>query len=278
MVSFCIFKGWCEVILLLDVGNTQIFGGAASKDESKQGFALHARFRMQSQYSWSADEMGLFFRQILREQGVAPEAIRAVAIVSVVPDSLFSLKGAVQRYFGVEPFILQAGVKTGLKIKYRNPIEVGADRIANSIAAIKRFPKQNLLIVDLGTATTFCAVSSDKDYLGGAIIPGLRIAMESLVARTAKLPKVEIVQPEVSCGKSTMESIQSGLYFGHLGAIREFIEQYRNELFAGQRPLVLGTGGFAGMFRSTKIFDHDLPDLVLEGLWQAFWMNEGINT
>ncbi|MBC7397834.1 MAG: type III pantothenate kinase, partial [Bdellovibrionales bacterium] len=172
-------------------------------------------------------------------------------------------------------FVLQAGVKTGLKIKYRNPLEVGADRIANSIAAIQLYPGRDVVIVDLGTATTFCAVTRDKDYLGGAIIPGLRISMEALESRTAKLPSVEIVRPEVACGRSTIESIQSGLYYSHLGAMRELIGRYQKELFNDERPFVIGTGGFSRLFQGMDIFDAEIPDLVLYGLLSALRLNDG---
>ena len=187
---------------------------------------------------------------------------------------MHSLKGACQKYFNITPFVLQAGVKTGLKIKYRNPLEVGADRIANSIAATHAYPNQNLVIVDLGTATTFCAITSDKDYLGGAIIPGLRISMEALESRTAKLPSVEILKPDYACGRSTIESIQSGLYYSHLGAMKELIDRYQKEIFQGKKPFVIGTGGFSRLFQGTGIFDAELPDLVLYGLLIALRMNE----
>lgn len=260
------------MILLLDVGNSQIFGGVV-KDASQVNPPIELRFRKSTHGSSSSDELGLFLREVLRENGVDPGKLGHIGICSVVPGSMHSLKGACRKYFGITPFVLQAGVKTGLKIKYRNPLEVGADRIANAIAVANRFPKRNGVIVDLGTATTFCAVTAEKDYLGGAIIPGLRISMEALEARTAKLPTVEIVRPELACGRGTVESIQSGLYFGHLGAMKEIVSRYQTELFGGERPLVIGTGGFATLFQGSGIFDHEIPDLVLLGLLDALRMN-----
>jgi type III pantothenate kinase len=164
-------------------------------------------------------------------------------------------------------------VKTGLRIRYRNPLEVGADRIANSIGAVALYPNRNIVIIDLGTATTFCAVTVERDYLGGAIIPGLRISMEALESRTAKLPMVEILKPEAACGRSTTESIQSGLYFGHLGAMREMVSLYQKEVFDGNRPVVIGTGGFSRLFQGTGIFDAEIPDLVLHGMKIALLLN-----
>src|SRR5882757_4872797 len=149
------------MILCLDVGNSQVFGGVY------QNGKILFRFRKRSDQASSSDEFGIFLRNILRENGVVPEKISKIAICSVVPDAIHSLVNCSKKYFNMSPFILQSGVKSGLNIKYRNPVEVGADRISNSIAAVQMFPNKNLLIVDCGTATTFCAVTKKKDYLGG---------------------------------------------------------------------------------------------------------------
>ena len=194
------------MILALDVGNSQIFGGVFEKENIK------LRFRKTSKTGASSDEIGIFLRSVLKENSMDPSQVKQIVICSVVPDVVYSLKNACKKYFNITPFLLQAGVKTGLKINYRNPLEVGADRIANSIAGVHLHPKKNLLIVDLGTATTFCAVSKDKDYLGGSIVSGLRLNMEALENQTAKLPSVEIVAMKEALGRSTVESLQSGLY------------------------------------------------------------------
>jgi len=259
------------MILVLDVGNSQIFSGLI--EETPQGPKILARFRKNTKSGVSSDEYGLFLRQAIRENGFDPAEIKRIAICTVVPDVMHSLKGACQKYFNVAPFVLQAGVKTGLKIRYRNPVEVGADRIANSIAAVSRYPGQNLVIVDLGTATTFCAVTKDRDYLGGTILAGLRIQMEALESKTAKLPSVEITAPESALGRGTIESIQNGLYYGHLGAMREIIARFQKEVFAGERPFVIGTGGFSRLFENEKVFDIEIPDLVLFGMLEAYQMN-----
>jgi len=259
------------MILLLDVGNTQIFGGVV---ETNKPDDIIFSFRKSTNSSSSSDEIGLLLKSVLQENKINPEQIRKIGICSVVPGTMHSLKGACQKYFKINPFVLQAGVKTGLKIKYRNPLEVGADRIANSIAVAHLFPGQNSVIVDLGTATTFCALTKDKDYLGGAIIPGLRISMEALESRTAKLPSVEIVRPELACGRSTIESIQSGLYFSHLGAMKEMVNLYQKEVFQGEQPMVIATGGFSRLFSDAKIFDAEIPNLVLYGLYLAIQLND----
>ncbi|MES2802175.1 MAG: type III pantothenate kinase [Bdellovibrionota bacterium] len=247
------------MILSLDVGNTQIYGGVFDADK------MLISFRKNSKSGSSSDEVGIFLRTVIKENGLDPKKIEKIVLCSVVPEVIYSLKGACQKYFGINPFILQAGVKTGLKIKYRNPLEVGADRIANAVAATQMHPQRNLVIVDLGTATTFCAVTADRDYLGGSIIAGLKLSMEALEAKTAKLPSVEIVSRTEALGLSTVESLQSGLYYGHLGAMREIINKISQECFKGEKPFVIGTGGFSSLFEKEKIFDLIAPDLVLKG-------------
>jgi type III pantothenate kinase len=169
--------------------------------------------------------------------------------------------------------VLQAGVKTGLKVRYRNPLEVGADRIAGAIAATQRHPARNLIVVDCGTATTFDVITSGGDYLGGVILPGVGVSAEALASRTAKLPRVEIARPETVLGRSTVESIQSGLYHGHTGAIRHVVAGLTREVFGGERPQVVGTGGFARMLEEERLFDEIVPELVLLGLKHAEAIN-----
>lgn len=256
------------MILALDVGNSQIFGGVYDEQDN-----LKFRFRKTSKTGASSDEIGIFLRSVLRENQMDPAQVQQIALCSVVPDVVYSIKNACKKYFNINPFILQAGVKTGLKINYRNPLEVGADRIANAIAATHMCAKKDLIIVDLGTATTFCAVTKNKDYLGGSIVAGLRLSMESLENQTAKLPSVEIVPMKEALGRSTVESLQSGLYFGHLGTIREISKRISEECFDGEKPFIIGTGGFASLFEKEKVFDMIQPDLVLQGLLISLKMN-----
>jgi type III pantothenate kinase len=255
------------MILALDVGNSQIFGGVIVNDEIK------FRFRKTSKTGGSSDEVGIFLRSVLRENGFEPEKVEKITLCSVVPDVVYSLRNACKKYFGMTPFILQAGVKTSLKINYRNPLDVGADRIANAIAAMQRYPKKNLVIVDLGTATTFCGISAEKEYLGGSIVAGLRLCMEALESKRAKLPAVEIVPMQEALGRSTVESIQSGLFFGHIGVIKEISGRISRECFDGDKPFIVGTGGFSSLFDKQKVFDVIQPDLVLHGLNIALKLN-----
>lgn len=256
------------MILCIDVGNSHIYGGVFDGDEIK------LRFRHTSQVSSTSDELGIFLKSALRENDCSPDAIKQIGICSVVPQIDYSLRSACVKYFKTEPFLLQAGVKTGLNIKYRNPLEVGADRIANAIAATHSFPNQNLIVIDFGTATTFCVINSKKEYLGGAILPGVRLSVDALSKNTAKLPAVEIVKVESVVGRSTIESIQSGVFYGVLGACRELIFKISQDVFAGQKTQVLATGGFASLFDNQNLYDHIIPDLVLQGIRLAALMNE----
>lgn len=255
------------MILALDIGNSQIFGGVFDKND------IRLRFRKNSKSGASSDEVGLFLRQVLRENDINPKDISAISLCSVVPDVIHSLKNACRKYFDINPFILQAGVKTGLKVTYHNPTEVGADRVANAVGATHLYPDKNLIIIDLGTATTYCAVTKSKEYLGGVITPGLKISMEALESRTAKLPTVEIITPDRTLGKSTIESIQSGLYYGHLGMMKEVTARITQECFQDEPPLILGTGGFANLFEKDNFFNVVQSDLVLMGLYFALNMN-----
>jgi len=255
------------MLVCLDIGNSQIFGGAWREQK------LVTTFRRASQVRASSDELGTFLRAVLRENGVPPEQIRAASVCSVVPDAVHSVRNCFQRYFGFQPFVLQAGVRTGLKIRYQNPLEVGADKIANAIAAVVRFPARNILIVDFGTATTVCAISRDKEYLGGIITPGIHVSMAALESNTARLPAVEIVRPEEVLGRSTVSSIQSGLYFGTLASVRALTAAIARDHFEGDPPVVVGTGPFGRLFEREQLLDHFLPELVLDGLRLAAALN-----
>lgn len=262
--------------LCLDIGNSHIYGGVypsgAETDQSAEQALL--TFRKTSKTGASSDEIGLFFRTVLRENNIDPDEVTVVAMCSVVPEVIFTIASACQKYLSTRPFILQAGVKTGLKVLYRNPLEVGADRIADAIAAVDMFPGENIIAVDLGTATTLCAIKADHSYLGGVILPGLKMAMQALESGTSKLGSVEIVPVQTCLGRTTASSIQSGLFYGHLGAMREIIQRVTKEEFDGQQPRVVATGGFANLFADTGLFDEIVPDLVLRGLLCALRMND----
>ncbi|MFN0164787.1 MAG: type III pantothenate kinase [Bryobacteraceae bacterium] len=257
------------MLLALDVGNSQIFSGVYDGEE------LKTTFRRTSSIRASSDEFGTFFRVILRENGVSPDEITMAGVCSVVPDAVHSLRNCFRKYFGFEPFLLQPGAKTGLKIRYRNPLEVGADKIANAIGALGQFPGRNLLIVDFGTATTLCAVTKEKEYLGGVITPGIHISMAALESKTARLPTVEIIRPSEVLGRSTVESIQSGLYYGTLAAVRSIAACVTKEHFPKDPPVIIGTGGFGRLFEEENLFDAFVPELPLMGLRRAVELARG---
>jgi type III pantothenate kinase len=258
------------MLLCLDMGNTHILGGVFDKDKQI------ARFRYATHLIGTADQFGIFLLSILSANHLSSEKISAVALCSVVPSYDFTIRHAISLYFKAPLFVLQAGVKTGLNIKYKNPNEVGADRIANAIGAAHIFPNQNLIIIDMGTATTACAITKKRDYLGGAILPGMRLSMETLKKNTAKLMDVDIEMPASYIGRSTRESIQSGLYYGQLGALKEIIAGFQQEVFHSEPVTVIGSGGFAQLYKEKSLFTVLLPDLSLQGLCKAYELNNTI--
>ena len=257
------------MMLALDVGNSQIFGGLFVEGE------LTLRFRQPSRQPTSSDELGLFLRNVIRENGGDPAGVQRIACCSVVPEVIYSLRSCCRKYFAIDPFILQPGVKTGLKLSYRNPLDVGPDRIANAMAATSLHPDCHLVVIAFGTATTFDVVRAGREHLGGIILPGIRIQMEALEQNTARLPKVEIVPGTELVGRSTVECIQSGLYFGNRAAVAGLIREIRETAFGGQPALVIATGGFSRLFERERLFDRVVPDLVLIGLARALALNPG---
>ncbi|MFI4938606.1 MAG: type III pantothenate kinase [Candidatus Berkiellales bacterium] len=255
------------MLLCLDIGNTHIYGGLFKGNE------LSFQFRYPSKGGCTSDELGIFLKSYLREIGINPEQIKKVACCSVVPALDYSVRSAFIKYFALEPFVLQTGVKTGLQIKYKNPSEVGPDRIANTIAACHHFPNKNIIIVDLGTATTFEVLSHQGIFLGGAIIPGLQMQMMALNEYTANLPPVRILKTQTPLGQSTTTNIQSGLFYGHRGAIREILKEITVEMFKDASPIIIGTGGFSQLYENDGLFDVILTDLVLHGLRIAYQKN-----
>lgn len=255
------------MILTLDIGNSQIFGGVF--DDQK----LLLQFRKAHRQVLSSDEAGLYFKSVIRENNIDPKAIHRIAMCSVVPDLMHSVGSACMKYFDVRPFVLRGGVRTGLNIKYRNPTEVGTDRIANAIAGTHLFPGKNLIIIDMGTATTFCAISKTRDYMGGMILPGPRLMMESLEWGTSKLPQVEIVKSNEVVARSTVENIQSGLYFGNVAILEGLLSRIKQQYFPNDEVTVIGTGGFASLFEDLGIFHEWIPSLILQGLRLALELN-----
>jgi len=255
------------MILTLDAGSTRIFGGLL-----EDGEVLHT-FQKSTNPVITADELGLFLTNWLAVKGQGNREIEGIVFCSVVPEMNPVVMDCGREYFGVEPLTLQAGVKSGLQVKYSNHRELGADLIANAVAAVKLFPRRDLIIVDFGTATSLCAVSASAEYLGGTLVPGLDIAMEALAERTARLPSVEIQPVPRVCGRDAVSGIQGGLYFGTLGMLKELTGRMRRECFPDRDVTVVATGRYAPLYEKFRLFDHLVPELVLLGLEQIRLLN-----
>ncbi len=248
------------MMICLDIGNTHIYGGVF-----RQG-VLVFRFRYPSKQPCTSDVFGLFLKDVLHKNGYAAETIQSIVLCSVVPILDYSIVSACKKYFSIVPLVLKPGVKTGLSLRIHNPAELGADRIANAVAAISAFPKRHIIIVDFGTATTLCAISRAQEYLGGAILPGMKVSMEALSMHAAKILEVDLITPEAALGKTTVTQVQSGLYYGQLGAIEKIIQHITHQSFPDQAPVLVATGGYAHLFQEEGLFSVHCPDLVLQGL------------
>ncbi len=251
------------MMLCLDVGNSHIFGGVFDDTQ------LKLSFRHATMSNHTSDQLGIFLRNVLRENDLGEQLIKKIAISSVVPSMDYSLRAGCIKYFNIDPLFVSANIVTDLHIKIYNPQELGADLITNAIAAKAEFPHKNIIVISMGTATTFCAVTKHSEHLGVAILPGMKLSMDALHTNTAKLVAVEIMKPRSVIGKNSTESIQSGLYFGQLGVMREMIHRITTEYFSDEAPVIIGTGGFSHIFESEKIFTAIMPDLILQGLRQV---------
>ena len=255
------------MILTIDVGNTSTACGLFDGEECV------LRFRRSTNINSSSDEIGVFLRSVLRENGFDWKQIEKIGCCSVVPAINHSLSRACAKYLDREPLFIQAGIKTGLKLRYSNPKEIGADLISAAMGGVSLYPNTDMVIVDLGTATTLELVSSNNEFLGGSILPGFKISVDALATGTAKLPAVEIAKPEKVLGLTTTEAIQVGLFYGHAGAIKEISYIYQKKVFGGKKPFILGTGGFAKVFSEYGLFDQIVPELVLLGVKRAIELN-----
>ncbi len=246
------------MLLVIDVGNTNIVLGIFKDQE------LVDHWRVSTDRLRTTDEYGVLIRHLFYLNGVNSEEIDAIIISSVVPPVMPILERMCQRYFGLTPLVIGPGVKTGMDIKYDNPREVGADRIVNAVAAYEKFGGP-VIIIDFGTATTFCAVDKKGTYLGGAICPGIGISTDALVQRTAKLPRIEVVQAEKVICRNTVESMQAGVFYGFVGQVDGIVTRMRREL--GCKAKVVATGGLAVIVApATDAIDVVEPMLTLEGL------------
>lgn len=248
-----------NMLLAIDVGNTTITIGLFD------GGRLRSTWRIATQHDRLTDEYAVILLGLLSIDGVDPSKITDAALVSVVPDLAPVFDALVRQHLGVKPVIVGTGTKTGVRILYDSPRDVGADRVADVVAAIRRHGPPPLIVVDLGTGLVFDAITPEGDYLGGAIAPGIHVAAEALYERAAKLYPVEIARPPGVIGRNTVASIQSGLVFGYIGLIEGMVARFKEEL--GGHAKVVATGGWAELFaRETKVIDVVDPDLTLHGL------------
>jgi type III pantothenate kinase len=243
----------------MDVGNTNTVLGVY--DQAR----LVAHWRLTTVRDRTVDEYGILARNLLSLAAIDSSAIDAIIIASVVPPLNGVLEAMALSYFRVRPLFVEPGVRTGMPILYENPIEVGADRIVNGVAAYERC-RGAVIVVDFGTATTFDAISSRGEYLGGAIAPGLSIAAEALFQRAARLPRVDLRKPPRVIGRNTIHSLQSGLFHGYISLVTGIVSRMREEM--GEPARTIGTGGLSVALQAELrgILDEVDPDLTLEGL------------
>ena len=252
------------MLLVIDVGNTHTVFGVY------KGTILTHHFRLSTDSSRTSDEYGVLLRELLLDVDIAFRDISAAALASVVPPATGVFHHMCVSRLGFAPLVVEPGVKTGMPILYEHPRDVGADRIVNAVAGYESQRHvdggpRGLIIVDFGTATTFDVVTPKGEYLGGAIAPGVGISMEALFARASKLPRVDFVVPRSSIGRSTVTSMQAGIFFGYVALVDGMLERMRGELdFA---PAVIGTGGIAPLIAPASQRIDTVNDLLtLEGL------------
>jgi type III pantothenate kinase len=253
------------MLLAIDIGNTNVVLGVFDQER------LVENWRVGTNAQITPDEYAMIFKDLFGFAGLEFKQITGVIISTVVPPLLPVMVEMSRKYFRIEPMIVTHELKTGITIRYDNPKEVGADRIVNAAAAFKLFGGP-LVIVDFGTATTFCAVTRDGEYLGGAIAPGIKISAEALFQRASKLPRVELSKPLKVIGRDTVSAMQAGIIYGYAGLVDGIVERMKKELASDAR--VVATGGLAELVSpETRSIQEIKPQLTLEGLRLLYDIN-----
>jgi len=254
------------MLLAIDIGNTNITLGLYEGDHRV------AAWRLATAHDRMPDEYGLQILGLLRHAGVEPAQLTGGALASVVPPLTSTFLQACADYLTLRPLVVDAGVRTGVRIRYEDPKAVGADRVVDAVA-VQHLYGGPACVVDFGTATTFDAISPEGDYLGGAIAPGIGIAAEALFLRTAKLPRVDLARPPAAIGRNTVYALQSGLVFGYVGLVEGMVSRFRQEL--GPKMKVIGTGGLLDLIAAeTEAIQIKAPWLTLDGLRIVWALNQ----
>ncbi|NLU53596.1 MAG: type III pantothenate kinase [Clostridiaceae bacterium] len=257
------------MLLAIDVGNTNISIGVFKDD------VLLGNWRMSTIKERTSDEIGMFLMGLFNQAGIRPDEIHDAIMCSVVPPATHSIVNAIKKYVGRNPILVGTGVKTGINIKYENPREVGSDKIVNAVGALKLYGGP-VIIVDFGTATTFCAVNSKRDYLGGIICPGIKISAEALFDKASILPRIEIAKPKRIIGRTTVSSMQSGIVYGFVGQVDYIVSLMKKEMGEDNIKTV-ATGGMAKLIAAeSKSIDIVNPLLTLEGLKTVYELNSRV--
>ncbi len=253
------------MLLAIDIGNTNVVLGVFD------GENLRESWRVGTKAQFTADEYAMIVKDLFGFAGLEFGAVDGVIISSVVPPLLPVMSEMARKYFRLDPLVVTNEVRTGISLAYEHPQEIGADRIVNAAAAFHRYGGP-LIIVDFGTATTFCAVTKDGRYLGGAITPGVRVSAEALHQRAAKLPRVELVRPPSVIGRDTVTAMQAGVLYGYAGLVDGIVGRMKREFAPDAK--VIATGGLAELVASeTGSIDEVRPDLTLEGLRYLYSIN-----
>jgi len=253
------------MLLTIDIGNTNLTIGLYEGDQ------LGSHWRLATDHNRMPDEYGLQLLGLLEHAGCALDRLTGICLASVVPPLTGRVIQACRQYLKQEPLVVDTGIKTGIRIKYEDPRQVGADRVADAVAVYRHYGGP-ACVVDFGTATTFNAITKKGEYLGGAIMAGVNVAAEALFQRAAKLPEVDIQRPPSVIGRNPVHSIQSGILFGYVSMVEGMVERFRKEL--GPEMKVIATGGLAEVIaKETDVIEVIAPWLTLEGLRIIWEMN-----
>ncbi len=261
------------MLLAIDIGNTQIHLGVFHMKDTRISKDLHKSWRISTRKEISSDELGIKIMNLFDYADIEPLHTKGIIVASVVPPLDAILTEVCEKYFQLDPLFVGPGIKTGINILYENPKEVGADRIVNAVAAHEHV-KKTCIVVDFGTATTFDCISSQGEYMGGVIAPGPEMAAQALFSRTSKLPLLDTFDaPQSALGKTTLDSLKSGFFYGYKGLIQEILSSLKKEMQGD--PVILATGGLAKIWASSiKDIKQIYPNLTLEGLRTLWYINK----